>query len=193
MKMKRRRRRNQGSAASPETGRRAAGSAPSWASARFTVIFLLLILVLALATATAAADRWIHQPISQVTAVLASSILRLFGSVSRQGAFLYFNGFSATIEDACDGVLPAYIFFSAIVAFPSRIEQKLWGVLLGLPAIFGLNLLRVVTLMLVGAYWPALFEKVHIYVWQALVVALSMVLWIVWAEMVVRPAAPARS
>ena len=145
-----------------------------------------------MATATTAADRWLHEPISQVTAVLATAILRVFGTVSRYGNAVFFSGFSATIEDACDGVLPAYIFLSAIVAFPSRIEQKVWGILLGLPAIFAINLLRVVTLMLVGAYWPDLFERVHIYVWQALVVALSMVLWILWAEIVVRPAAPAR-
>jgi len=140
------------------------------------------------ATASAAANRWIHQPLSQLIVIFADPILGMFGPAGRFGNVLVFREFSAAIEEACDGVLPAYIFLAAVLAFPSTVAQKIWGIVLGLPAIFAINLFRVITLMLVGAFWPALFERVHIYVWQALVVALSMALWICWAEAVVRPA-----
>jgi hypothetical protein len=42
--------------------------------------------------------------------------------------------------------------------------------------------------MLFGVYWPAAFANVHIYVWQTLLVALSIAIWILWAEVFVRPA-----
>src|SRR5438094_498443 len=171
----------------------APGPSPSWVSTRFTLTFLLLIAIFAMLTATAAADRVIHQPLSRFTVLLAAPLLHIFGTVSRSGSFVTFNGFSASIEEACDGVLPAYIYLSAVLAFPSRLEQKLWGILLGMPAIFTMNLARVITLVMVGAYWPDLFERVHIYVWQALVIALSMAVWVFWAEGVVRPGvAPGR-
>jgi len=96
------------------------------------------------------------------------------------------------IVEACDGILPAIIYLSAVLAFPSRWIDKGWGILIGFPAIFLINLTRLVTLMFVGANWPDLFEQVHIYVWQALVIALAMVVWVFWAERFVRTRSVAR-
>jgi exosortase H (IPTLxxWG-CTERM-specific) len=179
--------------AAPRADSELRGPGASSVSIRFALTFLFLILIFAILTATAAADRVIHQPLSRLVAFFSTSILSVFGTVSRSGTFVVFNGFSAIIIEACDGVLPAYIYLSAVLAFPSRMDQKLWGIFIGIPAIFTINLIRVITLMMVGAYWPDLFERVHIYVWQALVVALSMALWVLWAEVFVRPGpAPGR-
>jgi len=184
-------RRNRSAAQRADSELRGLGA--SSVSIRFALTFLFLVLVFAILTASATADRRLHQPLSQLTVFLAAPILGMFGAASRSGTFLTFNGFSALIVEACDGVLPAYIYLSAVLAFPSRVDQKLWGILIGIPAIFTINLTRIITLMMVGAYWPSLFERVHIYVWQALVVALSMAVWVLWAEVFVRPGpAPGR-
>ena len=71
--------------------------------------------------------------------------------------------------------------------FPSHWREKGIGMLIGIPGIMLVNVLRVVTLMCFGAYWPSVFERVHIYVWQALVVAISLAIWVFWAERFVRP------
>lgn len=90
-------------------------------------------------------------------------------------------------RDACNGILPTYIFVAAILAFPSSWREKGIGLMIEIPAIFAINVVRVVTLMCLGASYPDLFEQVHIYVWQTLVVALSMAVWLFWAERFVRP------
>src|SRR5258705_4151422 len=149
--------------AAPRADSELRGLSASSVSIRFALTFLSLVLVFAILTASATADRKLHQPLSQLTVFIAAPILGIFGAATRSGTFITFNGFSAIIVEACDGVLPAYIFLSAVLAFPSRVDQKLWGILIGMPAIFAINLIRVITLMMVGAYWPDLFERVHIY------------------------------
>jgi exosortase H (IPTLxxWG-CTERM-specific) len=159
---------------------------------RFVVLFLLFILLFAALSATARAEQLLHAPLARLTAVLVGQILSPLGSASASGNSIWFNSFSASVDDACDGVLPLSIFIAAVLAFPSRWRSKAWGILLGTISIFLINLLRVATLMVVGSRWPDLFEQVHIYVWQALVIALSMGVWVLWVEAFVRPGAPAR-
>jgi exosortase/archaeosortase family protein len=158
---------------------------------RFCLLFLAFIFAFALLTSTRAAERFLHEPLSRIVAALCGLVLSLLGSASVSRSYVTFNGFNAEIVEACNGVLPTYIYLAAVLAFPSRWRDKSWGVLIGIPLIFLINLVRVITLMLLGAYRPQAFEGVHIYVWQALVVALSMAVWVFWAERFARPRFPA--
>jgi len=160
---------------------------------RFGLSFLSLIVLFAILTSTSAAQRLLHVPLSRLVVSLAAPILSIFGTVSAAGTDLTFNSFSVSIAEACNGVLPTYIFVSAVLAFPSHWREKGIGMLIGIPGIMLVNVLRVVTLMCFGAYWPSVFERVHIYVWQALVVALSLAIWVFWAERFVRPSLRASS
>jgi exosortase H (IPTLxxWG-CTERM-specific) len=155
--------------------------------ARFAILFLSLVAGFALIASTDWAAAAIHDPACRVVTILSAPVLSLFGDVYAQGTFIQFGGFSASIVEACNGVLPAYLFVSAVLAFPCSWRAKLLGLLIGVPGIFLINLLRVVSLMMVGAYWPEFFERIHIYVWQGLVIALSMGIWVFWAEVFVRP------
>jgi len=154
--------------------------------ARFCLLFLLCVAGLGLLTSTPAAATYLHHPMARVFAALSARALEWVGTVSLSGTSLVYDGFGVEIVDACDGILPSLIYLAAVLAFPSRWRDKGWGILIGLPAIFLINLVRLITLMLVGATWPDLFEQVHIYVWQALVVALAMAVWVFWAERFVR-------
>jgi exosortase/archaeosortase family protein len=124
-------------------------------------------------------------------ASLAVPILAPFGNAAAFGHDLVFNGFRASIEGACDGVQPTYIYIAAVLAFPSRWRDKGWGILIGVPAIFLINFARITTVMMCGAYWPEFFERVHLYGWQALVIALTLAVWVFWAELFVRTRHPA--
>jgi exosortase/archaeosortase family protein len=165
----------------------------SWPRAlRFCAVFLLLIAVYAAFFSTPFVERWLHDPLSRLVAVLCVPVLWPFGEVSLSGTTLQFQAFRGSIVDACNGVLPTYIFVAAVIAFPSPWADKLRGILLGVPAIFLVNLARVVSLMFLGAYKPDIVERVHIDVWQTVVVALAMGIWIFWAERIVRPRSAVR-
>jgi exosortase H (IPTLxxWG-CTERM-specific) len=156
-------------------------------TARFCALFLGLIVLFS----SLASSRWagpvLHERLTGLIARLSASILALIGDASASGHDLTFNGFPASVEGACDGVQPMYIYLAAVLACPCRWRDKGWGILVGIPAIFLINFIRVATMMLLGAYWPDLFEWTHLYGWQALVIILTMAVWIFWAELFVRP------
>ncbi len=133
-------------------------------------------------------DRWLHAPMSRLVAFSSAPLLPLFGEASADGTHLALDGFRAVVVEACNGVLPAYIFLAAVIAFPCGWREKLRG-LLFLPAIHLINVARVVSLMVVGSRRPEIVERVHIDVWQTAVVVLAMGIWIFWAERYARPRA----
>jgi len=59
--------------------------------------------------------------------------------------------------------------------------------LIGIPAILLINVVRVVSLMILGAHNPDIVERVHIDVWQTAIVVLALGIWIFWAERIARP------
>lgn len=149
---------------------------------RFWAIFLLSLSVFAVIEISGAAALLIHKPLQQWLFGLATSILAVIVEVQTFGSYLYFRKLSVEITEACDGVLPIYIYVSAVLAFPSRWITKAWGLIFGVCAIMSINLLRIVTLILVGGWNPDFLEAFHLYFWQALVIASSMALWVLWAE-----------
>ena len=156
---------------------------------RFAATFLMLVVLLRWFASVEVVDQALKGPLCELIARWAGTVLSPFGNVVVQGAGLSFDDFRVIVVEACNGVLPITIYLAAVFAFPASWRARAWGVLIGLPGIFVLNLIRVVSLVVLGALWPALFEQVHIYVWQTLVVLLSMALWIFWAEQFVRPTA----
>ena len=163
------------------------GTASVRLTARFCVLFILLIVLFSSITSTRFVGVVLHDHLTRFIATLSARVLALFGTALASGQFLSLNGFGASIEGACDGVQPTYIYVAAVLAFPSTWRAKGWGILIGIPAIFLINFIRVATIMLCGAYWPNWFERVHLYGWQALVIALTMAVWVFWAELFVRP------
>jgi exosortase H (IPTLxxWG-CTERM-specific) len=155
-------------------------------SARFGVVFLLLILLFSSVASSRLVGVVVHEHLTRLIAMLSAPVLALLGDATASGHYLNFNGFGASVEGACDGVQPTYIYICAVLAFPSRWRDKGWGLLIGIPAIFLVNFVRVVTVMVCGAFWPEFFERVHLYGWQALVIVLTMAIWVFWAERFVR-------
>lgn len=157
-------------------------SSPRRQALRFVGIFLAWVVAYMWLGDTTWALRWLHEPLSRLLAVIITALLSPFGDATRSGEFVQFENFRAQIVDACNGVLPAFLFTAAVLAFPCRWRDRGWGILIGLPAIFVINLARIFSLMLLGAHRPDLVEKVHIDIWQTTVVILAMALWLYWAE-----------
>jgi exosortase/archaeosortase family protein len=108
------------------------------------------------------------------------NLLSLKATVS--GTMLQVEGFTAQIDDVCTGIFVVAIYLSAVLAYPSRPKEKLKGLLLGASAILGLNFIRVLSLMYIGRYIPALFETAHLLVWQSVIIFSALLVWIYWTE-----------
>ena len=88
------------------------------------------------------------------------------------------------------GALPSMsIFVAAMVAFPAAWRKKVVGILLGLPALYVVNVIRLVCLGIIGAYTDGgpVFDFAHHYVWQGIYIVFVVAIWMLWVELLVKP------
>lgn len=102
---------------------------------------------------------------------------------AQQGRF-----FSFIVVPECGAIEVMVIFLAAVLAFPATWRSRAWGLGLGLPVMYGVNIARLSCLALIGAVdqegkW---FEFCHEYVWQAVYVVFVVVVWMAWVEFRVR-------
>ena len=108
-------------------------------------------------------------------------VLALLGQeITVRGASIDSPRFSATIIRGCDAVEAISLYVCAVLAFPLPFLKKLIGVTVGALLLLILNLVRVVSLCMIGAYSRRMFDLMHIDVWQALFIFFAVLLWILW-------------
>jgi exosortase H (IPTLxxWG-CTERM-specific) len=158
---------------------------------RFFVVFLLLLAVLFGLELTPPAQEWLVAPWTATLARVAAALVTLFdphvqaaGNVLRSTA----SPFAVAIEAGCNGVEATLVLLAAILAFPASWRRKAAGLAIGIVAVQGLNVVRVISLFYIGQWNRDVFEWAHLYVWQALIVLDVLVVWLLWVRTL--PAAP---
>ena len=139
----------------------------------------------------------IHQkiiiPFTNFLARASVFLLGLLGTVTKvSGTVIVSPQFAADIKAGCTGVEPIIILLSAIFAFPSSWKAKLYGTLLGIVLLQTVNLIRIVSLVYLGINHPKYFHEAHTLIWQVLIIALSLFLWMAWVRSL-RPYEPKAS
>jgi len=114
--------------------------------------------------------------------------LDLFGyDVTTDDTLISSSKFQMGIVTGCTGLIPIAIFIAAVLAYPCRIRDKIIGILFGIVAISAVNLMRTVTLFFIGTHFSEwVFETAHFLIWQSLVILISIGLWLLWAQKLVR-------
>ena len=166
----------------------AAFLAHHWLTIRVVGTFLLLITVffvlLSYAPIVKRVD--IAWMLAQLSAWLSWALLRGIGlivgfPVEIDGTNLGSGEFVVDVSPACSGAVPSMIYLSAVLAFPASWRSKLIGAAMGVGVIHGANLIRVVALFIIGLFFNQYFHETHVYVAQALVVAIAIATWLFWA------------
>src|SRR5689334_455509 len=159
---------------------------------RFFLGFLILQAVLFGAELTPWAQAWFVTPWTHALAAISADIVKLFDpQVLADGKVLQSlrNGFAVSIEAGCNGVEATIVLVAAILAFPATWRRKLAGLAIGIVAVQGLNVVRVISLFYLGQWNFSVFEWAHLYVWQALIMLDVLVVWLLWVRTLPRPEA----
>jgi exosortase H (IPTLxxWG-CTERM-specific) len=148
---------------------------------RFVLTTVLLMVVLYVVLKVPWVERHFVAPYTQFVAVCSRICLGLIGvETSGSGGLIVSPEFSVTIKNVCNGLEVMAIFFATTIGFPSTIKGKLFGLLLGFPVIFLINTVRVVVLFILGSRNPQVFDDVHFYYAQALVIIATVAVWLLW-------------
>ena len=118
----------------------------------------------------------------RLNAEISCRILRALGEDARRvDRTIVSPRFAMEVRRGCDALEPAAVFLAAVLAFPAHWRRRIVGAVVGIAALFALNIVRIVTLHYTGAYWPSAFETMHLEIWQTLYVIFAMALWMIWA------------
>ena len=120
---------------------------------------------------------WHHHLIAKVSGYL----LAVLGhDITVTGVSISSPRFSVQIIRGCDAVEAVALYVCAVLAFPLPFLKKLIGTTVGALLLLILNLIRIVSLFLIGVYSPRIFALMHIDVWQALFIFFAVLFWILW-------------
>ncbi len=134
----------------------------------------------------ASSNHGFMQMLMEVTAAITGFVVGLFSeNVSYAGQICTFQDFTVKIIDECTGVMEMVIYAAAVMAYPTNWRKKMWGIVFGIPAIYAFNVVRIILLVVVGAYSRPLFEFMHLYFWQATLIVIITTIWIGWLLLVV--------
>lgn len=156
---------------------------------RFFVLFVVIQAVLLLLELLAPVQRAVVEPWTGLLAQVSATLMTLFDpDVVAYGRVLQSRGtgFGVSIEAGCNAVEASIILIAAIVAFPSAWALKASGIALGVVAVQGVNLLRIISLYYLGKWNTQVFEFAHLYLWQALIMLDVLVVWLLWVRVVAR-------
>ena len=152
---------------------------------RFFVWFLVLQATLFGLELTPWAQQWFVIPWTNTLAAISAAIVTQFDPhVLATGKVLQntSNGFAVSIEAGCNGIEATIVLVAAIFAFPAPAKRKLIGLAIGIIAVQGLNIVRVISLFYLGQWNFSVFEWAHLYIWQALIMLDVMIVWLLWVR-----------
>jgi exosortase H (IPTLxxWG-CTERM-specific) len=124
-------------------------------------------------------------PFTTAIAQWSGALLNVMGEgVTITGTTIRSSRFAVNINNGCNGVEAMLILLASIVAFPATMRARVTGLLLGALAVQILNAVRIITLYLLGAYQPRLFDLFHTAVWQIAIILAAIGFFLVWSARV---------
>jgi exosortase/archaeosortase family protein len=149
----------------------------------FCLRFVTLVLLLTLLTLTAPFREYLEAPLIRSSAWLSHVILNLFGTgTTLSGDVVSSPAFPPMrVVSGCTGLFVFLLLLSAIVAFPAGWKSRAKGIAAGAGLLFCLNQVRLVTLFLAQGWFPHLFQDLHVFVWQGIIIVVVAFYWYAWA------------
>jgi exosortase family protein XrtM len=94
--------------------------------------------------------------------------------------------FMVEIRRGCEGIEGILLLTAAILAYPGGIGAKCYGLFGGIFFIYFFNLARIAGLYYIVKYNPTLFDMMHIYVGQIVIIFVALVYFILWLSILER-------
>ncbi|HVG23836.1 MAG TPA: exosortase H [Thermoanaerobaculia bacterium] len=151
----------------------------------FLVKFFAILLAAYLLIAWNPVNDNVIVPFTKGVAVASGALLHAMGQpVDVSGTVIRSARFGVNINNGCNGVEAMLILLASIVAFPASLKARAIGLALGAVVVQLLNAIRIVTLYLLGAYQPRLFDMFHTAVWQIVVILAAIAFFLAWSARV---------
>jgi exosortase/archaeosortase family protein len=177
---------------SAESGEATARRRDPWL--RFVLVFAVLAVASELVYYGVALESDLFAAYLALLARISGFLLGLItDDVTVRGTLISSAHFSVEIARGCDAYRICSLLSAAIIAFPSGLRVKLWGLAFGLLWLNVLNFVRILGLFFVGGHLPAHFQASHQTYFPIFLICMTMAAWILWLRWAIREATPPRA
>lgn len=160
----------------------------------FLLRFFGLLILFYVAITPEPVDRHVVTPFTAAITAVSSSLLRLLGEpVTRIGTMIQGPHLAIDVKNGCNGLEAMVFVAAAMAAFSAPLRTRLIGVAAAFLGIQVLNVIRIVSLFLLGSYHRRLFDMFHLAVWQSLIFGAAVLMFFVWTTRVQRDDVAART
>ena len=119
----------------------------------------------------------------------SSEILNRIGTrtILINGDTIYLpNNNSLKVILECAGVYEMIILVSIMLAYPTGLKNKFYGSILGIIVIYILNMLRLVSISYILAYYTDKFNFIDRYLWQISLIIFISLVYMLWLKLIER-------
>lgn len=148
----------------------------------FLVKFGLLLLLFYGAVSLTYVDTHVILPFTRGITEVSGATLRLLGQKVVVSGTIISGAFAVDIHNGCNGVEAIVFVCAAMFAFDAPLLRRLAGVVIAAVVLQSLNIIRIVSLYLIGLKRPEIFETAHLAIWQTLMFAAAVFLFLVWTN-----------
>ena len=160
---------------------------------RFLLLFFALLILFEVPLLLKPVDERVVQPFTRGIAVVSSILLNGLGQgTTVSGTTILGRCFSVNINNGCNGLEATLFLLAAVLAFPAAGRQKAIAAAAGVAIIQLVNLIRVISLFLIGCYRRDWFDAMHLAIWQTIVFAVAIFYFAYWTRRAA-PDAPQRA
>jgi exosortase/archaeosortase family protein len=125
---------------------------------------------------------------TQGVVILTSKILNILSIPNTsQGSIIVLPSVALDVRFGCNGLEAVMIYAVAVLAFPAPWKHRLIGILGGFLVIQIINLLRIASLAYSAVHFKSLFEYIHIYIAQGMMIAVSLGIFFIYVNYAKNP------
>jgi exosortase H (IPTLxxWG-CTERM-specific) len=155
---------------------------------RFLGIFLATVAVYYALALSPWVDAKVLYPVMKVSARGTSALLNLMGvKTTVEGVVVRGADYSVAVRRGCDPLEPIVLFGAGVMAFPAPWRRKLPALVVASAFLFGMNVVRIVSLYLLGSNKSSMLETIHLLCWPAFFIICALALWVLWLRWIQRP------
>jgi exosortase/archaeosortase family protein len=99
---------------------------------------------------------------------------------SGKGSLLFLPNITFDVRFGCNGLEAVLIYAVAVISFPAKWLKKTIGITAGFIIIQVINLLRIVGLAFSGVYYKEIFDLLHIYIAQGIMIAVALGVFLIY-------------
>lgn len=149
----------------------------------FLVKFFVVLLVLVGAMTLEPVDHAVVRPFTTGLATVCAFLLNAGRQhVTTIGTVISGGTFAVDIQNGCNGLEAVAFVAAAVFAFDAPLRARAAGIVLGALAIEAFNVLRILTLYIIGRDHPRLFDTFHLAVWQTVMFGVATLFFVYWTS-----------